>query len=571
MFDPTKPRSRVFLPAILSGLMLYACYFPLNFGLLAWVALVPLLSLVRANARPRRIYFAAFVGGLFCYVPAIQWMRVAHPAMYASWLMLAIYCSLGQAAAIYFVRRLDRLGAPLWLAVPVAWVSVEYFRSHFPSGFAWMEGLGLRNPTGFGWYLLGHTQHESVPLIQLADLTGVYGLTALVALVNTLFFLLSTHLAPWRTWVRMPGDPLPVPNQVRYVTGGLVLATVAYGQFRLSMHPPFEDGPQVALIQGNLPQDIKNTAGPEMERHFANLAAQAVQPAGEPPKKPDLVIWPETSYWVSWFDKAEGVDWNALSQEEKRRYNLCPLFVREDMREWRVPTLFGLTAEERESDEGKPWRYNSALYVDAMGRPVARYDKMHLVPFGEYVLFGETLPFMRNFTPYESDYSCKPGSRWTRFPLTVRDRTYHFACIICYEDSDATLARHYVRPAAEGVDFFVNISNDGWFDGTEEHEQHLAINRFRAVETRRSIVRAVNMGISAIVNPDGRVIALPGDSWATSKKVEGIVRGAVPIDSRDTVYARFGDWLPVLAWFILLGSFVRGWARRKAVSNATPA
>src|SRR5215208_6840722 len=118
MYDPALPRSRVFLPAILSGLLQYAAYFPLDAGLLAWVALVPLLSLVRANARPRRIYFAAFVGGLFCYVPAIQWMRVAHPAMYASWLMLAIYCSLGQAAAIYFVRRLDRLGAPLWLAVP---------------------------------------------------------------------------------------------------------------------------------------------------------------------------------------------------------------------------------------------------------------------------------------------------------------------------------------------------------------------------------------------------------------------------------------------------------------------
>src|SRR6478735_2518388 len=116
MFDPTKPRSRVFLPAVVSGLLLYVCYFPLDLGLVAWVALVPLLSLVRANARSRRIYFATFVGGLFCYVPAIQWMRVAHPAMYASWLFLAFCCALFLAMSVWLARRLDRLGVPFWLA-----------------------------------------------------------------------------------------------------------------------------------------------------------------------------------------------------------------------------------------------------------------------------------------------------------------------------------------------------------------------------------------------------------------------------------------------------------------------
>jgi apolipoprotein N-acyltransferase len=562
MFDPSKPRSRVFLPAIFSGLLLYVCYFPLDFGILAWVALVPLLSLVRANARPRRIYFAAFVGGLFCYVPAIQWMRVAHPAMYASWLMLAVYCSLCQSAAIYFVRRLDRVGVPLWLAVPIAWVSVEYFRSHFPSGFAWLEPLGLRNPIGFGWYLLGHTQHAFIPLIQLADLTGVYGLTFLVGMVNGLIYHIVTHFDSWRAWVRMPGEPLPVTPRARLVVGGLFLFAVISGQFKLSMHAPFADGPQVALIQGNVPQDIKNAGKEEMREHFHRLADQAAHPPEGTPKA-DLVVWPETSYLVPWFDVAEGVDLNSLSIEDRRWYNRCrALDVREDMRDWRVPTLFGLTALERDQ-AGELWKYNSALLVDASGKPVGRYDKMHLVPFGEYVLFGETFPFMRTFTPYEGDYSCKPGTRWTRFPLTVGERTYHFAGLICYEDSDATLARQYVQPGAEGVDFFVNISNDGWFDGTEEHEQHLAIDRFRAVETRRSVVRAVNMGISAIVDPDGRVRALPGADWASSKKVEGIVRGAVPIDSRETYYARFGDWLPILGWFILAAGFVRGWRLRK--------
>src|SRR5437016_301425 len=128
MYDPAAPRSRVFLPAILSGVLLYLCFFPVAAGFLGWVAIVPLLSLVRANARPRRICFATFIGGLVCYVPAISWMRVAHPAMYASWLFLAFCCAVFLVMAMWLVRKLDRVGVPLWLAAPVACVSVEYFR-----------------------------------------------------------------------------------------------------------------------------------------------------------------------------------------------------------------------------------------------------------------------------------------------------------------------------------------------------------------------------------------------------------------------------------------------------------
>ncbi|HEY3789018.1 MAG TPA: apolipoprotein N-acyltransferase, partial [Urbifossiella sp.] len=217
--------------------------------------------------------------------------------------------------------------------------------------------------------------------------------------------------------------------------------------------------------------------------------------------------------------------------------------------DWKVTTLFGLNGLEWEG--GKEWRYNSALLVtpDAVKR--GRYDKMHLVPFGEYVPFKETLPWLQAFTPYENDYSCRPGEHWTRFPLTTHDgKHFTFGCLICYEDSDPYLARHYV--ASDPVNFFVNISNDGWFKGTEEHEQHLAICRFRAVEARRSIVRAVNMGISCVIDSDGRVVALPKESWSASKKVEGIVAADMPIDHRGSCYAAWGDWLPAICWCSLV-------------------
>jgi apolipoprotein N-acyltransferase len=325
-------------------------------------------------------------------------------------------------------------------------------------------------------------------------------------------------------------------------------------------------------VQGNLPQDVKNLHGDEMKGHFYPVADRAAKPPeGQP--KPDLIVWAETSYLADWVDVAPSVPVSERPANVQRALNNSRRDVQADMvlgwdwgrPGWRTPTLFGVGAFEWESD-GRLWRYNSALLVDADGVAVGRYDKVHLVPWGEYVPLKETFPFLKIFTPYEGDYSCKPGEHWTRFPLPVGDRTYYFACLICYEDTDATLARTYVRPGAEGVDFFVNISNDGWFDGTAEHEQHLAICRFRAVETRRSVARAVNMGISAIIDPDGRVVALPGETWAKSKKVEGIVRGPVPIDTRTTLYARLGDWLPLLGWAVVLGGFVRGFTRRRAAA-----
>jgi apolipoprotein N-acyltransferase len=215
-----------------------------------------------------------------------------------------------------------------------------------------------------------------------------------------------------------------------------------------------------------------------------------------------------------------------------------------------VPTLLGLNALVWEG--GREWKYNSALLlVPGAERFGGRYDKMHLVPFGEYVPFGESLPFLRRFSPYPYEYSCRPGKQWTRFRFADRQgRSWSFGCLICYEDTDPDLARQYV--AEEPVDFLVNISNDGWFRGTEEHEEHLAICRFRAIECRRSVVRAVNMGISAVIDPQGRVIALPAAEWEQSKGVEAVVSAVVPVDRRAALYPQVGDGLVA----VLAGSWL---------------
>ena len=555
-----KP-ARVFLPAVLSGLLLWAAFFPLDLGFLAFVALVPFLTLVRAEGiGPWRRYAAAFLGGLVFYGIAMNWVRVAHPTMALfAWPGGTVYCALYWPLALLLLRKLDRLRLPFALTLPVVWVGLEYVRAHFPTGFPFLSHIGAHQLVGFGWYDLGYALHDVTPLTQAADLGGVYLVSLAVAAVNGAIY--DTALAVGRAACPSALRTRElVPTALAYL---FPLALTAYGFVRLD-HPPFEVGPRVAAVQGNLSQNMKELRGdqkPEdaalspLEREYLPLAEQA----GRLTPRPDLVIWPETCWPDNWFDARPGVpDDPDIGGVERRVASYQRRVGAKSSDLHRTHALLGLNTEEWGGDR---WRkYNSAVLIGADGRPAGRYDKIHLVPFGEYVPLRQQFPWLQSLTPYTHDYSCTPGENWTRFELPTARGAFHFGVLICYEDSDPSLARRY-NPASghgPGVDFLVNISNDGWFDGTEEHEEHLAICRFRAIESRRSVVRAVNMGISAVIDPDGRVIALPAEgSWSNSKKVRGVVAADVPIDRRETVYAAVGDWVPGLCWAVVLLGLVR--------------
>ncbi len=546
-------KPRVFLPAVASGVLLWAAFFPLDLGPVAFVSLVPWLTLVRAPVSNRRRYFAAYVGGLVFFTLATNWIRVAHPMMYLSWLGLSLVMPLFWLASLTIIRRLDRLGVPLSLAVPVGWVALEYARMHFPTGFPFLKHVGAYQMIGFGWYFLGYTQHTFTQLIQIADLGGVYAVSFVVASINGLLADLLMQLCA----SRCQPQPVPVPTPCcrrGMILGGtvaaiLLIASTGYGVYRLR-HAAFTEGPLVAALQGNVPQDEKMSRGGLLQQQYSKAFTLAFR------QKPDLIVWPETCYWEDWFQVAPGVRRDSVPENVQQELVRSE---REFDAYWGTNILFGLTGFEW--DGSQLWRYNSALLTDPKGRNFTRYDKMHLVPFGEYVPLGDVLPFMQWFTPYEKGYECRPGEHWTRFPLKTKDgRDYTFGCLICYEDSDPYLARQYV--ALDPVNFLVNISNDGWFNGTEEHEEHLAICRFRAVESRRSVVRAVNMGISAVIDPDGRVIALPNPNWGQSKKVEAVVTAKVPIDGRESLYAKAGDWLPGTCWLVAVVGIALGFVKR---------
>lgn len=521
---------------------MWLCYFPASFGWLAWAALVPWLLLVRAPMPNWTRYSLAWLSGLICFVPALQWMRVAHDTMFYSWLCLAWYCSWYFLFALWLLRRLDRrTGWPLTLTVPLVWTALEFLRSNFAGGFA--------------WYLLGHTQHDFLPAIQIADLAGVAGVTFLVAAVNG---LIAETISPRggslrRQWIGV---------------GAGLLGVFAYGGWQL-WQAEFTNGPRVALLQANIPQSMRNDAFLKEVRQAASVGSldditdrMVARAIGD--GRPDLVIWPETTFPKEW--RALSPEAPASHERAAFKADLADIeaYFRTFAGNIGTNALLGLNSYVFGAD-GIARRYNSALLTTPMQGVVARYDKMHLVPFGEYVPLRDTIPLLAKLTPYDFEYNLVAGEKPTRFRIMTHDgRTFTFGALICYEDSDAPLARTYAR-SGDGppVDFLVNLSNDGWFMGTSEHEEHLAVSRFRAIETRRSLVRAVNMGISAVIDGNGRVVALPAESWRNSKGIEAIVKATVPIDTRMSLYAYGGDWLPWACWIAV----VYGCCRRRKESS----
>jgi apolipoprotein N-acyltransferase len=582
-------RARPLLLALTTAGLLYLSYFPVGLSWLAWFALVPLLVLVRMPARPWRIYLSAYVGGLAFFWPVLQWLRVADPRMYATWAALATYSALYVPIALFLVRALDRrAGLPLPVTLPIVWTAVEFFRSSFIGLFASLLQGSHRHdwPGGFSWYLLGYTQHDVLEVIQVADLAGVYAVTFLICVINALLFEVLFARAWFRAWfvggaarADQVGGRLGLLGQGLAVLA-LFLATLVYGSYRLHQDTQVP-GPRVALLQGNLEQRIRIQASDGSDRdgskeaqntmlkHYYDLADEAAR------HRPDLVVWPETSYPGHWVEMSPGVP--------TRGSEMLAVYV---AHRWRTDVLLGISGCVYDED-GWPHGYNSAVLINRSGNCVGRYGKIHRVPFGEYVPLRHSVPWLNRFAPYDFDYSVQPGEEFTRFPMVDREgNQFTFGVVICYEDTVPEMARPYGGGDGRApADFVVNISNDGWFDGTAEHDEHLAICRFRAVETRRSVARAVNMGISAVIDSNGRVLQpgknkgsedvpvwdvpaesqapLPVSEWAGFKQVQGVLLATIPIDNRPSLYARWGNWLPWSCWgLIAVGLVVPFFSRR---------
>lgn len=528
--------------ATLSATLLWASFTPLGCGPLAWIALVPLLLLARLERPTRWMYRSAYLGGLAFWFASLQWMRLGDPSMYIAWTAFAVYLAFYFPAFLGLTRvAVWKLKVPLVLAAPTVWTGLEYVRAY---AF-----------TGFSWYQLGHSQIHWLELIQISDFLGAYGVSFLVAMSSAAF----VELVPQRIFARLrllpgvltntAGTPeSPATRKQRWRTAGIMLASfatvISYGYVRRSQ-AQFVAGPRVAAVQGNFETAVHSRHAPEavFVKH-RYLTSQAIK------QHADVIVWPEVMFPFPYFVKPANVTSARLQElipevEAKNWEDKTELkeMIRAMSQTASAALVLGIETVTANQDAIQ--LFNSALFVHPELGLVKRYDKQHRVPFGEYLPLADYLPFLGRLTPYRGQYGIQAGTRGTAFEYKGR----RFAPVICFEDTVPQVVRQSLRdaiaddPQHRKVDVILNLTNDGWFHGSSEHDQHLITAAFRAVELRTPMVRAVNTGISAIIDGDGAIRARAVDpQTGQSKQVEAVVCDFVPLDNRQSFYLQCGDW-----------------------------
>ena len=480
------------LLAVLSAVLLIFSFPRFNYTALMAVALTPLLVAAGRENRAWRRFLLGWVTGAGCLVGICPWIRfvmVTHGGLDAAsgWAVFALFCL---SKGLYFgvFAWLAGYVLKLWWAIPAvaaAWVAVD-------ATFGAM---------GFVWITLGHAGVDMGLPMRLAPITGVHGL-------SFVFMMMATALA--QVALRRPRIELA------WLIALPLLAALP------PLPEPEKGRSQAVLVQPNISETSQWTWEwlDRVQRRLMSLTMNEALRAGTP--KPDLLVWPEMPLPL-YFD------------EDPRLRD----HVRTLTRVTGTPLLFGAVAH---TPDRKP--LNSAYLVSSADEVVARYDKVHLVPFGEYVPWA--LSFANKISTELGDFV--PGEK-----LVVAPANGHkVSLFICYESAFASHVRGFV---ADGAELLVNLSNDGYFGDSNAREQHLMVVRMRAAENRRWILRGTNSGITASVDPAGRVV-----DWAPPF-VETTKRAQFSYSRQLTFYTRHGDWFAWLCGLVSLAGLGTGWRR----------
>ncbi|WP_319407526.1 apolipoprotein N-acyltransferase [uncultured Desulfosarcina sp.] len=512
------------LPAIISGLLLTTAFPKLGISLLAWFALVPLFIVLR-DLHPKEAFRIGMIAGLAHYLTLLYWvvftMRIYGYLPW--WQCVSLLVLLAAYLALYFgffalaLTRVCRKPLHLVLLAPVFWVALEYARSFLL--------------TGFPWGIVGYSQFNRLHIIQISDIFGVYGISFLVVLFNAAVYILLLFLAQ-KKWRGCPVDRtqalLAVVLSLFLISLGLI-----YGNMRIKAMDEVIAGassPRVAVVQGNIDQARKWNPAFQIgtTKKYAELTLSAV------PHQPDLVVWPETA--TPFYFEA--------SPKLTR-------LVTDAVRQAGVHLLVGSP-----SVQGQPGNYayyNSAYMVAPDGRATGRYDKVHLVPFGEYVPLKHVLSFVGKMVAQVGDFSSGEKGR----TLAWGENEPLVGVQICFEIIFPGLSRSLVK---NGAGLLVNLTNDAWFGKSSAAYQHFSMAVFRAVENRRSLVRCANTGISGFVDPAGRIVA------STALFEDAVVVRAVPVLTEKTAYTRIGDALPIACLIVMIA--LMGWPMRRVRQEA---
>ena len=482
---------------LLSALLLTLSFSSFNLEFLAWVGFIPFFFALQGKSKGKAFLFS-YITGIIFWSCTIYWLiHVTLLGLILLVLYLALY--FGLFGFIFSTSELRTSTSEL-LFIPATWVLLEYLRGHLL--------------TGFPWALLGYSQYQNPPVIQIADITGAWGVSFLVIMINIAVY--SLFVNRYSLFVKIKNI---------FITILILLVAVSYGFYKLRRTPNSElrTPIKISVIQPNIAQELKWDPGARnyiLDKYF-QLSKKAAQDA------PDLIIWPEAAV-----PGILGEDASVF----KKAFSLT--------KEIEIPLLIGGVVFEKGN------YFNSALLIDE-NKLMKRYDKLHLVPFGEYIPLKKILPFLETVVPI-GDITA--GKEYTVFTHELRtsnfERPVYFSVLICFEDLFPELSREFVR---RGAHFLINITNDAWYKETPASYQHLQASVFRAVENRVFLVRSANTGISGFIKPTGAVLSLVKDQTGRKIFVEGFnTQNIYLYPKRLTFYTRNGDVfiLPLLIFII---------------------
>jgi len=493
--------------ALLSALLLTPAFPKFDLEFLAWVALVPLFIALK-DQNLKSAFGLSFLTGICFLMGIFYWMNVINDFTLIHFILLGLYFGsyFGLfGLALNLISR--RTGISSIFTAPVIWVSMEYLRSH--AGF-----LGLP------WALSGHSQYLNLPLIQISSFTGVYGVSFLIVMVNA---ALSEAILSWQSGRRSSTQRWSTVVKPVIVPIFLLGATLLYGLSVISERSDRETI-TISVIQANLPQIIRGQPGLRelnLQKHVRLTKEAAAR------SQASLMVWPETAVQGSLTQERYLLNIFSALAKETQSHLLIGVSVRQKFgrRELRMKN-----------------RFNSAFLVSPTGRIVGQYNKIHILPFGEYLPYKDFLPWPSSFALQAGNVMA--GKEFTLFNLN----NAKFGVAICWESIFPDLFRQFVK---NGATFMVNITNEAWFEKTAAPYQFMAMNVFRAVENRVSIARAANTGISGFIDPYGRVIGKVSNG-TEDIFVEGYLTMAIPVSEKKTFYTNHGD---VFAYANLVATF----------------
>lgn len=532
---------RLNLLAATSGILLPYCFPKYDVGLLAWVALIPLHIALDGLSRRTHAFWLGWLAGIIGSTGIMSWVVTAMntygkvPVVFSYGIMLlltaylGLYVALYSAGVVWFRMLMPRYGL---FAAPCLWVTLELLRTYLFSGLPWS--------------LLGYSQYRQLDLIQVADHLGVYGVSFLIVMTNVALAELYLWVMPLFRGFRPARLPWELVTTAAMLVGlswaysTSLIASEGIERPKASLH--------VGVVQPNIDQAVKwdQAYREETLRRYDRLTESFGYGT-------DLVVWPEAATPF------------IFEREPVYQLRLVAMANRAS-----APLLFGSPAVRFDADR-KPFLLNSAYLLSPDGQLLGRYDKQHLVPFGEYIpLKSSVLFFLEKLVEGIGDFQAGPGPTVLSFQLKEPDgggpaRRVKFGVVICYEVIFPDLVR---RMATSGAEFLVTITNDAWFGDSSAPSQHFSMVVFRSVENHLAFARAANTGISGFIDPFGRIIQ------ASPIFTQTALEGEIPVRQMKTFYSRHGDvfaygCMLISLLFCLYGFFGTKGAEPDAVA-ATP-